>query len=60
VKVVTLRGTYDISLERMKVVRPDGREVRLEKVPSPVSGERMNLETEEGLESTEQVVEVER
>lgn len=53
-KVVTLRGTYDISLERMKVVRPDGSEAKLESVPSPVVGERMELNGE----STEQVTEV--
>jgi hypothetical protein len=54
VKVVTLRGTYEIDLSAMKVVRPDGREVALEKVPSPVIGERMQLNDE----STEPVTEV--
>ena len=54
-RVVTLRGTYDVSLERMKVRRADGREVDLKKVPSPVVGERMELETGEGVESTEPV-----
>lgn len=53
-KIVTLRGTFDVDLSRMKVVRPDGAEVTLESVPSPVIGERMELNGE----STEQVVEV--
>lgn len=59
-KIVTLRGTYEIDLSSMKVRGPDGRQIRLEKVPSPVAGERMDLETEDGLVSTEQVTEVER
>lgn len=58
-KVVTLRGTYDVDLSRMKVV--DTRtllEHDLRKVPSPVVGERMELETEDGVATTEPVVEV--
>jgi hypothetical protein len=55
VKVVTLRGTYDVDLSRMKVVRPDGTEAKLQSVPSPVVGEWMTLNDE----STEQVVKIE-
>lgn len=59
-KVVTLRGTYEVSLEDMKVreLSPQGRVRKLRRVPSPVVGERMSLETDEGIESTEQVTEV--
>lgn len=53
-KVVTLRGTYEIDLSEMKVIRPSGDEISLERVPSPVVGERMQL----GEESTEQVVKI--
>lgn len=58
-KVVTLRGTYEIDLERMKVLDMSTLlEHDLKKVPSPVAGERMELETEDGIATTEQVVEV--
>lgn len=53
-KIVTLNGTYEISLERMKVTRPDGREASLDRVPSPVIGERCEINGE----STEPVTEV--
>lgn len=53
-KVVTLAGTYEIDLEHMKVVRPDGTARTLHRVPSPIVGERMQLEDE----STAQVTEV--
>lgn len=53
-EVVTLRGTYRIDLERMKVTRPDGREAPLDRVPSPVIGERCEINGE----STEPVTEV--
>lgn len=58
-KVVTLRGTWDVNLQDMKV-RESGscREVGLKKVPSPVVGERMELETAQGVVSTEPVTEV--
>jgi len=62
VKVVTLNGTFEIDLTEMKVVRAGMRSpfpMTLRKVPSPVVGERMELDTEEGGQlSTEQVVEV--
>lgn len=56
-KIVTLRGTYEVSLEQMKV-RAAGKERDLKRVPSPVIGERMELETSDGVESTEPVTEV--
>lgn len=60
-KVVTLRGTYEIDLSAMKIVRVGAIEIDipLKKVPSPVVGERMELETEDGTATTEQVVTVE-
>jgi hypothetical protein len=57
-KVVTLRGTWEVNLQDMKVRRADGSEVPLKKVPSPVVGERMEIETSEGRVSTEPVTEV--
>jgi hypothetical protein len=54
-KVVTLNGTFEIDLSEMKVVRPNGSEAPLDRVPSPVVGERMDLNGE----STEQVVKIE-
>lgn len=58
-KVVTLNGTFDIDLSEMKVRRVgDSAEVDLRRVPSPVAGERMELDTALGVVSTEQVVEV--
>lgn len=58
-KVVTLNGTFEIDLSEMKVVRVgDPTEVTLRRVPSPVAGERMTLETTSGVISTAQVVEV--
>lgn len=58
-KVVTLNGTFEIDLEHMKVVRAGGPiELALSRVPSPVIGERMELETAQGVVSTEQVVEI--
>lgn len=59
-KVVTLRGTYDFDLSRMKVRRPGDREqIELYRVPSPVLGMRMEIETIYGVDSTEPVQEVE-
>lgn len=55
-KVVTLRGTYEIDLSAMKVTRPNGSTLPLGRVPSPVIGERMQLSDGE---STEQVTKVE-
>lgn len=54
-KVVTLRGTYEIDLSAMKVTRPNGSTLPLDRVPSPVIGERMQL----GDESTAQVTKIE-
>jgi hypothetical protein len=58
-KIVTLNGTFEINLERMKVLRVgDPTEATLRRVPSPVVGERMELETSLGSISTEPVTEV--
>lgn len=57
-KVHTLRGTWDIDIQHMKCVRPSGQVHELLMVPSPVVGERMRLETEAGVETTEPVTEV--
>jgi hypothetical protein len=59
VKVKTVRGTYVVDMERMKVWRAGQAELDLLRVPTPVIGERMELETDAGIESTEQVTEVE-
>lgn len=53
-KVVTLRGTYDIDMNTMKVRKPDGSEAPLQALPSPVIGERCLINGE----STEPVTEV--
>lgn len=58
-KVKTVRGTYVVDMERMKVWKAGGPERELRCVPTPVIGERMELETDAGTESTEQVTEVE-
>lgn len=57
-RVVTLRGTWEVDIEHMKCVRPSGQVHELRLVPSPVIGERMRLETEAGVETTEPVTEV--
>ena len=55
-KIVTLKGTYEIDEQRMKVRRSDGKEEDLKVLPTPIIGERMDLNGE----STEQVTEVVR
>lgn len=58
-KVVTLRGTYEIDMQRMKVRLANGKEGNLNRVPSPVIGERMQLEMDGDSATTEPVTEVE-
>lgn len=59
-KVVTLRGTYDIDLARMKILdRQTLIEHDLKVVPTVIVGQRLELVTEDGEASTAPVVEVE-
>lgn len=56
-KIVTLKGTYVIDEQRMKVRRlGESSEQDLKALPTPIIGERMLLNGE----STEQVTEVVR
>jgi hypothetical protein len=56
-KVVTVHGTWEIDLEKMQVSVSDScRVLGIKKVPTPVRGERMEIETVQGTLSTEQVV----
>lgn len=57
-KVVTLRGTWVVDLQSMKVRDTAGGTHQLRKVPSPVLGERCEIETDDGVVTTEQVTEV--
>jgi hypothetical protein len=58
-RVVTLNGTFEIDLSKMKVLDMRTKlEHDLMVVPSPVIGSRMEIITEDGTATTEPVVEV--